>query len=98
MRAGNTVATNRPVQLYLEVSSRCNLRCKKCGFSYDPSLAKTGRDLSWPILSRMDDFFRDAVEVFTFGYGEMFLYPELAPRRRSIVSSVAPSIEKESWS
>ncbi len=79
MRAGNTVATNRPVQLYLEVSSRCNLRCKKCGFSYDPSLAKTGRDLSWPILSRMDDFFRDAVEVFTFGYGEMFLYPELAP-------------------
>jgi len=79
VRAGNTVATNRPVQLYLEVSSRCNLRCKKCGFSYDPSLAKTGRDLSWPILSRMDDFFRDAVEVFTFGYGEMFLYPELAP-------------------
>jgi len=61
------------------VSSRCNLRCKKCGFSYDPSLAKTGRDLSWPILSRMKDFFEAAVEVFTFGYGEMFLYPELAP-------------------
>ena len=69
MRAGKTVATNRPVQLYLEVSSRCNLRCKKCGFSYDPSLAKTGRDLSWPILSRMNDFFEAAVEVYTFGYG-----------------------------
>ena len=79
MRAGRTVATNRPVQLYLEVSSRCNLRCKKCGFSYDPSLAKTGRDLSWPILSRMNDFFEAAVEVYTFGYGEMFLFPELAP-------------------
>jgi len=79
VRAGRTVATNRPVQLYLEVSSRCNLRCKKCGFSYDPSLAKTGRDLSWPILSRMNDFFEAAVEVYTFGYGEMFLFPELAP-------------------
>lgn len=77
--AGSTVATNKPVQLFLEVSSRCNLRCKKCGFSWDPSLAKNGRDLSWPILARMDEFFAAAVEVHTFGYGEMFLYPELAP-------------------
>jgi MoaA/NifB/PqqE/SkfB family radical SAM enzyme len=77
--AGSLEATNRPVQLFLEVSSRCNLRCKKCGFSYDPSLAKNGRDLAWPVLARMDDFFAAAVEVYTFGYGEMFLYPELAP-------------------
>ena len=77
--AGTLVATNKPVQLHLEVSSRCNLRCKKCGFSWDPSLAASGRDLPWPILSRMDEFFAAAVEVHTFGYGEMFLYPELAP-------------------
>jgi pyruvate-formate lyase-activating enzyme len=77
--AGALVATNKPVQLHLEVSSRCNLRCKKCGFSWDPSLAASGRDLPWPILSRMDEFFAAAVEVHTFGYGEMFLYPELAP-------------------
>ena len=66
--SGSLEATNKPVQLFLEVSSRCNLRCKKCGFSYDPSLAKTGRDLSWPILARMDEFFAAAVEVYTFGY------------------------------
>ena len=77
--AGSLVASNKPIQLFLEVSSRCNLRCKKCGFAWDPSLAKNGRDLEWPILSRMDDFFAAAVEVYTFGYGEMFLYPELAP-------------------
>jgi len=77
--AGSLEATNKPVQLFLEVSSRCNLRCKKCGFAWDPSLAKNGRDLSWPILARMDEFFAAAVEVYTFGYGEMFLYPELAP-------------------
>ena len=77
--AGALEATNKPVQLFLEVSSRCNLRCKKCGFAWDPSLAKNGRDLSWPILARMDEFFAAAVEVYTFGYGEMFLYPELAP-------------------
>ena len=79
VHAGTIVATNKPVQLHLEVSSRCNLRCKKCGFSWDPSLAASGRDLPWPILARMDEFFAAAVEVHTFGYGEMFLYPELAP-------------------
>ena len=77
--AGSLEATNKPVQLFLEVSSRCNLRCKKCGFAWDPSLAASGQDLPWPILSRMDDFFAAAVEVYTFGYGEMFLYPDLAP-------------------
>jgi len=77
--AGTLEATNKPLQLYLEVSSRCNLRCQKCGFSYDPALAKNGKDLSWPILSRMGEFFAAATEVYTFGYGEMFLYPELAP-------------------
>ena len=77
--AGSIEATNRPIHLFLEVSSRCNLRCKKCGFSWDPSLAKNGRDLSWPILARMEEFFAAAVEVHTFGYGEMFLFPELAP-------------------
>ena len=77
--AGSLEATNKPVQLFLEVSSRCNLRCKKCGFAWDPSLATSGKDLPWPILSRMDDFFAAAVEVYTFGYGEMFLYPDLAP-------------------
>jgi pyruvate-formate lyase-activating enzyme len=76
---GSVEATNRPIQLFLEVSSRCNLRCKKCGFSWDPSLAKTGRDLAWPILTRMEEFYAAAVEVYTFGYGEMFLHPELAP-------------------
>ena len=76
---GSVVASNKPIQLFLEVSSRCNLRCKKCGFSYEPSLAKNGRDLEWPILARMEEFFAAAVEVYTFGYGEMFLYPELAP-------------------
>ncbi len=77
--AGELVAAHKPVQLYLEITSRCNLRCQKCGFAWDPSLAKNGRDIAWPLLARMEDFFAAATEVYTFGYGEMFLYPELAP-------------------
>lgn len=77
--AGAVEVSNKPVQLYLEVSSRCNLRCQKCGFAWDPSLAKTGKDIPWPALAKMDEFFAAATEVYTFGYGEMFLNPELAP-------------------
>ena len=77
--AGELAVSHKPVQLYLEITSRCNLRCAKCGFAWDPSLAKNGKDIAWPLLARMEDFFDAATEVYTFGYGEMFLYPELAP-------------------
>jgi pyruvate-formate lyase-activating enzyme len=77
--AGELAVAHKPVQLYLEITSRCNLRCAKCGFAWDPSLAKNGRDIAWPLLAGMEDFFAAATEVYTFGYGEMFLYPELAP-------------------
>jgi pyruvate-formate lyase-activating enzyme len=77
--AGALHVSNKPVQLYLEITSRCNLRCVKCGFHWDPYLAKTGKDIPWPLLAKMEDFFAAATEVYTFGYGEMFLYPELAP-------------------
>ncbi len=77
--AGELAVGHKPVQLYLEITSRCNLRCAKCGFAWDPSLAKNGKDIAWPLLARMEDFFDAATEVYTFGYGEMFLYPELAP-------------------
>ena len=74
--AGELAVGHKPVQLYLEITSRCNLRCAKCGFAWDPSLAKNGKDNAWPLLARMGDFFDAPTEVYTFGYGEMFLYPE----------------------
>jgi pyruvate-formate lyase-activating enzyme len=77
--AGALEVPNKPVQLFLEITSRCNLRCAKCGFAWDPELAKNGKDIAWPLLARMEVFFEAATEVYTFGYGEMFLYPELAP-------------------
>ena len=77
--AGELTVSHKPAQLFLEITSRCNLRCAKCGFAWDPELAKNGKDIPWPVLAKMDDFFAAATEVYTFGYGEMFLYPELAP-------------------
>lgn len=67
---------NNPLQLFLEVTSKCNLRCKKCGMNYDPARLKAQK-LPFHFLEQMHDFYETAVEVNTFGYGEMFLYDDL---------------------
>lgn len=67
---------NKPLQLFLEITSKCNLRCVKCGMNYDAARLKAQK-IPFSFLELMDDFFQTAVEVHTFGYGEMFLYPEL---------------------
>lgn len=68
---------NKPLQLFLEITSKCNLRrCAKCGMNYDLARLKAQK-IPFSFLQLMNEFFQTAVEVHTFGYGEMFLYPEL---------------------
>ena len=74
--APGPIAANRPLQLFLEVASSCNLRCAKCALSYDVSLNKGGM-MAFSVFSDLSDFFDAAIEVQTFGFGEMFLYPRL---------------------
>lgn len=76
LRRPGPIALNRPLQLFIEVTSACNLRCVKCALSYDLSLNK-GSMIPFSVFSRLSDFFDAAVEVQTFGFGEMFLYPFL---------------------
>lgn len=75
--AGN--APNLPLLLHLEITSRCNLRCLKCGHATDPpgTARIAPRHLSYRIIETFDEVFEAAVRVHTFGYGEMFLYAKL---------------------
>jgi len=75
---GREHVENRPLQLFLEITSRCNLRCAKCGLNYDPA-RQTSQNLSTDFLSELSSLYESAIEVETFGYGEMFLHPELRP-------------------
>jgi MoaA/NifB/PqqE/SkfB family radical SAM enzyme len=70
---------NRPLLLHLEITSRCNLRCLKCGHATDPpgTARIAPRHLAYRIIETFDDFFSAAVRIHTFGYGEMFLYSKL---------------------
>ena len=69
----------KPLLLHLEITSRCNLRCLKCGHATDPpgTPRTTPRNLPYSVVETLDDYFAAAVMVHTFGYGEMFLYNKL---------------------
>jgi len=71
--------SNRPLLLHLEITSRCNLRCLKCGHATDPpgTARIAPRHLPYRIIETFDEYFASAVRVHTFGYGEMFLYSKL---------------------
>jgi MoaA/NifB/PqqE/SkfB family radical SAM enzyme len=72
---------SKPLLLHLEITSRCNLRCLKCGHATDPpgTPRTTPRNLPYSVIETFDDYFASAVLVHTFGYGEMFLYNKLKP-------------------
>jgi MoaA/NifB/PqqE/SkfB family radical SAM enzyme len=69
----------RPLLLHLEITSRCNLRCLKCGHATLPrdSPRIQPRHLSYAIVESFDEYFATCARVHTFGLGEMFLYGKL---------------------
>jgi MoaA/NifB/PqqE/SkfB family radical SAM enzyme len=67
---------NKPLQLFLEVTTACNLSCEKCGRNFFPE-KRAAHFLPFSVLSEFGDYYERAFEVDTFGYGEMFLYPDL---------------------
>ena len=76
---GDGSFAGKPVLLWLESTARCNLRCEKCGHSFDPpgSARILPRNLADAVVDEADDYFAAAVKVRTSGYGEMFLFSRL---------------------
>ncbi len=71
--------SGKPLLLWLETTARCNLRCAKCGHSFDPAGTPRilPRNLPDAVVDEADDYFAAAVKVRLSGYGEMFLYARL---------------------
>ncbi len=71
--------SGKPLLLWLESTARCNLRCAKCGHSFDPpgEPRSLPRNLADAVVDEAEPYFAAAVKVRTSGYGEMFLYNRL---------------------
>jgi radical SAM protein with 4Fe4S-binding SPASM domain len=75
-RRRDTIVAAPPLRLWVEISSRCNLRCPVCP-NKDLSIEQKG-DMDWPLFKRVIDQGRDfAFEINLHHRGESLLHPEI---------------------
>lgn len=74
-RRRQEVVAAPPLRLWLEISSRCNLRCAVCPNQELPEARKG--DMAWPLFSSLVDQARAfALEINLHHRGESLLHPE----------------------
>jgi radical SAM protein with 4Fe4S-binding SPASM domain len=78
--AGATRAGDSPLQAYLEVSARCNLRCTMCAINYDSRYKPAGGRPPFfepELFERLRPIFPTLLRGYLFGLGEPLLNPHL---------------------
>ena len=68
-------SSDTPEELYLELTNRCNLRCRTCPQYF--GMPETTHDLSWERVLEITDQVQDLRRVVLHGIGEPLLHPEL---------------------
>lgn len=80
--AGQARMAGRPLEAYIEVAARCNLRCEMCPIIVDPRYQPaSGRPglLAPEVFDRLEPLFPTLTRVYLFGLGEPVLHPDLIP-------------------
>jgi MoaA/NifB/PqqE/SkfB family radical SAM enzyme len=78
--AGQERLAARPLEAYIEVAARCNLRCQMCPITVDPRYAPgSGRPglLAADTFEGLAPFFPSLQRAYLFGLGEPFLHQDL---------------------
>lgn len=65
---------NLPLNLLVEVTSKCNLSCRMCNIHYD---SRSGITIGDALLERTFELARTAADVNPFGLGEPLLHPDI---------------------
>ena len=78
-RRGLTSLSMPPLEYHLEVTNRCNIRCRTCARLYDPKFKADGGtgDLPMEIFEKVKPWLRHSLRVNTVGFGEPFLHPNI---------------------
>ena len=88
--AGEVALTAGPLEAYVEVSARCNLRCQMCPITvdprYDPGSGRPGL-FSSELFDRLEPFFPTLQRVYLIGLGEPTLHSGLADFTRRLAAA-----------
>jgi MoaA/NifB/PqqE/SkfB family radical SAM enzyme len=79
-----------PLEAYIEVAARCNLRCEMCPIIVDPRYQPgSGRPgfLAPELFDRLESVFPTLTRVYLFGLGEPVLHPDLVKFTERLASA-----------
>jgi len=85
--AGAPHAADSPLQAWLEVSARCNLRCQMCAINYDSRYRPKGTRPPFfepSLFARLRPIFPSLLRAYLFGLGEPTLNPYLVDYIREL--------------
>lgn len=88
--AGLARVAARPLEAYVEVAARCNLRCEMCPIIVDPRYQPaSGRPglLAAEVFDRLEPVFSTLTRVYLFGLGEPVLHPDLVPMTERLTAA-----------
>ena len=74
------IASGRPLEAFVEVSARCNLRCRMCAIAHDSRYrADSGRPglMSPTVFADLRPIFPSLLRAYLYGLGEPILNPHL---------------------
>jgi MoaA/NifB/PqqE/SkfB family radical SAM enzyme len=87
--SGQTGSAEGPLEAFLEVSARCNLRCQMCAINVDQRYRpQSGRAalLEPAVFTRLEPTFATLLRAFLFGLGEPLLNPHLCEYARILAA------------
>lgn len=64
-----------PLVIFLDVSSRCNIACRKCYVHNDPTAVKG--DMSFEVFEKIEPFFKYCLRVVFTGVGECLMNKDI---------------------
>jgi len=77
VHAKEATLTSRPLEMQLEVTTKCNLWCTMCATTYDGSRTEKGRTghMSFEMLENLKGILPFVARCYMFGNGEPLLHP-----------------------
>ncbi|MDD2752631.1 MAG: radical SAM protein, partial [Candidatus Omnitrophica bacterium] len=70
------IISSKPILIYAEISTKCNLQCRMCGRSYYKLTASDEGFMTRKVFKQLSGLFSPGTKLALFGRGETLLHPD----------------------